>query len=110
MKLGSHRPYPFEAFPEGNRAHLAAESLLFARIVTEGLFGLKAVGLNLLHIKPQLSQTCSEMSLKNIRLFSKCFDVNADLNGITIVIIQIHIIRMIRMQYLILIQILLNKT
>ena len=35
--LGSHAPYPYEAYPEGNRAHLAAESLLFARVVTEGL-------------------------------------------------------------------------
>ena len=51
--LGSHSPYPYEAYPEGNRAHLAAESLLFARVVTEGLFGLRAVGLNTLRIQPQ---------------------------------------------------------
>ncbi len=82
--LGSHCPYPFEAFPEGNRAHLAAESLLFARIITEGLFGLKAVGLNKLRIKPQLSDQCPEILLQNIRLFSKRFDISADENGITI--------------------------
>ena len=26
--LGSHAPYSYEAYPGGNRAHLAAESLL----------------------------------------------------------------------------------
>ncbi|MDE6470085.1 MAG: hypothetical protein K2L19_03580 [Eubacterium sp.] len=82
--LGSHCPYPFEAYPEGNRAHLAAESLLFARIITEGLFGLKAVGLNQLRIQPQLCDTCPEISLQNIRLFSKCFDISADEKGITV--------------------------
>ena len=83
--LGSHCPYPFEAYPEGNRAHLAAESLLFARIITEGLFGLKAVGLNKLKINPQLSSECNEISLQNIRLFSKCFDITANEKGITVV-------------------------
>lgn len=82
--LGSHAPYPYEAYPEGNRAHLAAESILFARVVTEGLFGLRAVGLNMLRIKPQLSRQCPEMTLNNIKLFSKSFDITADENGITV--------------------------
>ena len=80
--LGSHCPYPFEAYPEGNRAHLAAESLLFARVVTEGLFGLRAVGLNRLRIKPQLSGLCPSIKLSGIRLFSKQFDISADSSGI----------------------------
>lgn len=83
--LGSHCPYPYEAYPEGNRAHLAAESLLFARVITEGLFGLRAVGLNKLRIKPQLSEQCPEITLKNIKLFSKCFDIRADKNGVTVI-------------------------
>lgn len=82
--LGSHCPYPFEAYPEGNRAHLAAESLLFARVITEGLFGLRAVGFNRLRIMPQISKECPEISLKNIRLFSKCFDISANENGISV--------------------------
>lgn len=82
--LGSHCPYPFEAYPEGNRAHLAAESLLFARAVTEGLFGLCAVGLNKLRIMPQLSKACPKISLSGIKLFSKCFDITADDTGITV--------------------------
>lgn len=82
--LGSHCPYPFEAFPEGNRAHLAAESLLFARIITEGLFGLRVVGLNKLRIKPQLSEDCNKIALENVKLFSECFDITANSDGISL--------------------------
>ncbi|MDE5671365.1 MAG: hypothetical protein K2I14_07910, partial [Eubacterium sp.] len=82
--LGSHAPYPYEAYPEGNRAHLAAESLLFARVVTEGLFGLRAVGMNKLRIKPQLTEICSEISLSGIKLFSKHFHVMANKDGISV--------------------------
>ena len=82
--LGSHAPYSYEAYPEGNRAHLAAESLLFARVVTEGLFGLRAVGMNKLRIKPQLTEICSEISLFGIKLFSKNFNVTANENGISV--------------------------
>lgn len=82
--LGSHCPYPYEAYPEGNRAHLAAESLLFARVITEGLFGLRAVGLQKLRIQPQLSEACPTAALCGIRLFSKCFDISADAQGIAV--------------------------
>lgn len=84
--LGSHAPYPFEAYPEGNRAQLAAESLLFARAVTEGLFGLRAVGLAQLRIHPQLSRLCPEMRLNGLRLFGRSFDVAAGPDGITILL------------------------
>ncbi len=82
--LGSHCPYPYEAYPEGNRAHLAAESLLFARVITEGLFGLRAVGMNKLRIIPQLTDACPEISLYAIKLFSKNFNIKADKNGISV--------------------------
>jgi len=83
--LGSHCPYPYEAYPEGNRAHLAAESLLFARVITEGLFGLRVVGLNKLRIKPQLSAKCPEASLYGVNLFSKNFNIIASDKGIKII-------------------------
>ena len=84
--LGSHAPYPFEAYPEGNRAQLAAESLLFARAVTEGLFGLRAVGLAQMRIRPQLSSLCPEMQLNGLRLFGRSFGVAAGPDGITILL------------------------
>ncbi|MDE6659952.1 MAG: hypothetical protein K2K01_07565, partial [Eubacterium sp.] len=82
--LGSHAPYPYEAYPEGNRAHLAAESLLFARVVTEGMFGLRAVGMQKLRIQPQLTKECPEISLFGIKLFSKNFNVKANEKGISV--------------------------
>ena len=38
--LGDHVPYAVEAYPEGNRRHLSAESALFCRIITDGIFGI----------------------------------------------------------------------
>lgn len=46
-----HVPYPIEAFPEGNGAHLAAESALYVRIFTEGLLGFRPVGFNCFELK-----------------------------------------------------------
>lgn len=83
--LGSHCPYPYEAYPEGNRAHLAAESILFARVITEGMFGLRAVGLNKLRIKPQLSNECPKASLYGVNLFSKSFNITVYDKGIKII-------------------------
>lgn len=42
--LGEHVPYPIEAWPEGNQRHLSAESGLYCRIFTEGLFGIRPTG------------------------------------------------------------------
>ncbi len=50
--------------------------------MTEGLFGLRAVGLNRLRIKPQLSGLCLSIKLSGICLFSKQFDISADSSGI----------------------------
>lgn len=82
--LGSHAPYAIEAYPEGNRAHLAAESLLFARVVTEGLFGLRAVGYKKLRIQPCLSDTLHTVSLSGLSLFGLHFSVHCTRNKITV--------------------------
>ncbi len=50
--LGRHVPYPVEAWPEGDEAHLAAESALYARIFTEGLFGITPTGLRSFDVRP----------------------------------------------------------
>lgn len=82
--LGCHAPYPFEAYPEGNRAHLAAESLLFARAVTEGLFGLRAIGYRKLRIAPQLSDALPTISLSGLSLFGLNFAIHCEKNKITV--------------------------
>jgi hypothetical protein len=74
--LGDHVPYAIEAWPEGSQRHLSAESGLFCRIVTEGIFGIRPTGLNRFTITPRLPQSWPTMSLKKIHAFHSDFDIN----------------------------------
>ena len=75
--LGEHVPYAVEAWPEGNQRHLSAESALYCRIVTEGLFGFRPTGLSSFAITPQLPESWDKMELKNIIAFgNKSIDIN----------------------------------
>jgi len=67
--LGEHVPYAVEAWPEGNQRHLSAESALYCRVITEGMFGFRPTGLNSFSITPQLPTAWNEMSLENIIAF-----------------------------------------
>ena len=73
--LGDHVPYPVEAWPEGDQAHLAAESALYCRIFTEGLFGIEPVGFRSFRFRPRLPNYWSIMALSNVRAFDSHFDV-----------------------------------
>lgn len=75
--LGEHIPYAVEAWPEGNQRHLSAESALYCRVVTEGLFGFRPTGLNSFSITPQLPDSWDYMELKNIIAFGgKSIDIS----------------------------------
>ncbi|MCF0168152.1 MAG: hypothetical protein HUJ93_05890, partial [Bacteroidales bacterium] len=52
--LGDHVPYAIEAWPEGSQRHLSAESGLYCRIITEGVFGMRPTGLHSFEVKPSL--------------------------------------------------------
>lgn len=69
--LGDHVPYPVEAYPEGNQRHLSAESGLYCRIFTEGLFGIRPEGLNSFSFTPRLPSAWQRMKLHHIRAFQK---------------------------------------
>ncbi len=73
--LGEHVPYPVEAWPEGDQAHLAAESALYCRIFTEGLFGIEPVGFHSFRLQPRLPKAWNIMALSNVRAFDSRFDV-----------------------------------
>lgn len=80
--LGEHVPYAVEAWPEGNQRHLSAESALYCRVITEGVFGFRPTGLSSFSVTPQLPETWNEMSLKNIRAFNgKSVDLNVVRSG-----------------------------
>jgi len=73
--LGSHVPYPVEAYPEGDQRHQAAESALYCRVVTEGLFGIRPTGFTSFNCTPQLPNGWNVMSLKKIRAFNHIFNI-----------------------------------
>lgn len=73
--LGDHVPYAIEAWPEGNQRHLSAESGLYCRIVTEGMFGIRPVGFHSFTLTPHLPQNWDRMNLRKIRAFATSFDV-----------------------------------
>lgn len=73
--LGEHVPYPVEAFPEGNQRHLSAESGLYCRIFTEGLFGIRPTGINSFTCTPRLPLEWNSMALRRIRCAGEVFDI-----------------------------------
>lgn len=73
--LGEHVPYAVEAYPEGNQRHLSAESGLYCRIYTEGMFGIRPTGFNSFNCTPRLPKEWDEMALRNIHSFGNVFDL-----------------------------------
>ena len=61
--LGEHVPYVVEAWPEGGLRHLAAESGLYCRIITEGLLGFRPTGFRSFTLTPQMPSEWNEYSL-----------------------------------------------
>ena len=81
--LGAHVPYAIEAWPEGSQRHLSAESALYARIITEGLFGIRPTGLRSFALTPRLPEGWPSMRLRRLHLAGQCLDleVRRDAHG-----------------------------
>ena len=73
--LGDHVPYAIEAWPEGDQRHLSAESGLYCRIYTEGLFGIRPTGLRSFEMTPRLPQEWEYMNLNRVCAFNSEFDI-----------------------------------
>lgn len=73
--LGEHVPYAVEAWPEGSQRHLSAESGLYCRVITEGLFGIRPTGLRSFMMNVNLPSGWNGMSLQHIRAFGSDFDL-----------------------------------
>ena len=76
--LGDHVPYPIEAWPEGSQRHLSAESGLYCRIITEGMFGIRPTGMRSFELKVEIPTDWEFARLKHIRAFGTDFDVEAE--------------------------------
>ncbi|MBP1964540.1 hypothetical protein [Paenibacillus aceris] len=79
--LGNHVPYAVEAFPEGNQRHLSAESALYCRIVTEGMFGLQPTGLTSFICTPRMPDGWDHMALRSIQALGREFDLIVNRQG-----------------------------
>ena len=84
--LGDRVPYVVEAFPEGNMAHLSAESGLYCRVFTEGMFGIIPTGLKSFKLTPRLPKEWNEMALKHIKAFGEDFSIEIKRSGKKIVV------------------------
>ena len=73
--LEDHVPYAVEAWPEGSQRHLSAESGLYCRVITAGLFGIRPTGLRSFMMNVNLPSGWNEMSLHHIRAFGSDFDL-----------------------------------
>lgn len=73
--LGDHVPYVIEAWPEGEQRHLSAESGLYGRIITEGMFGIRPTGLKSFELTPRLPEAWDKMALRSIKAFGSVFDI-----------------------------------
>jgi len=73
--LGDHVPYAVEAWPEGDQRHLSAESALYARVVTEGLFGLEPLALDAFAWTPRLPADWDHMALRRVHGHGTVFDL-----------------------------------
>ncbi len=73
---GDHVPYPIEAWPENQQRHLSAESGLYCRILTEGVFGIRPTGLRSFVMTPHVPTTWNNVSLHNIRAFGSNFNID----------------------------------
>lgn len=76
--LGDHVPYAIEAWPESNQRHLSAESGLYCRIFTEGLFGIRPTGLRSFSLTPRLPKEWNYANLNKIRAFGTEFDIKVE--------------------------------
>lgn len=79
--LGDHVPYMVEAWPEGGQAHLAAESALYGRVFTEGLFGITPTGFTAFSCRPRLPAAWERMALRGVHAFGQTFDLEVERHG-----------------------------
>ena len=73
--LGDHVPYAIEAYPEGGKRHLSAESALFCQVVTEGILAVTPLGFKSFSFNTVLPEDLPRFDLSNIHAFGETFDL-----------------------------------
>lgn len=79
--LGDRVPYAIEAWPEGSQRHLSAESALYCRIFTEGIFGIRPTGFAAFDLTPNMPRQWNHMALRAVQAFGRSFDISVRRHG-----------------------------
>ena len=74
-------PYAVEAYPEGAKRHLSAESALFARVVTEGLFAIQPQSLVSFSFIPSLPEELAYLHLTKLPICGGLYDIKVEKDG-----------------------------
>ena len=72
--LGDRVPYAVEAYPEGDRRHLSAESALYCRIIVDGLLNV-CYDENGFGVKPNLPKQLQNLTLRKIFIDGQMRDI-----------------------------------
>ena len=73
--LGDHVPYAIEAYPEGGKRHLSAESALFCQIITEGILAVQPLGFRSFSFNTVIPEDLPRFALLGIHAFGEVFDL-----------------------------------
>ena len=78
--LGDHVPYVVEAYPEGGKRHLSAESGLYCRVMTDGLLNLQLDEKGA-KFKPVWPEEIKSVRIKRIFLNGEYRDIKMDVDA-----------------------------
>lgn len=77
-------PYAVEAYPEGGKRHLSAESALLVRAVTEGILGIRPESLDSFSFLPSLPQGMPHIRLSGLYIVGACWEIRVEQGGFTV--------------------------
>ena len=73
--LGDHVPYAIEAYPEGGKRHLSAESALFCQVLTEGILAVRPLGFTSFSFNTIIPEELPRLVVENIHAFGEVFSI-----------------------------------
>ena len=83
--LGERVPYAIEAWPEGARRHLSAESALFCRIIPEGILAIRPEGAREFSFIPRIPEGLDKVVLSNFRMCGDKVTITVTKDGYEVV-------------------------
>ena len=77
--LGDHVPYAIEAYPEGGKRHLSAESALFCQIITEGILAVQPLSFTSFSFNTVIPEDLPRFTLTHVHAFGEVFDLTIEI-------------------------------